>query len=305
MTSPVETAFDGGAGATPQLAAKEPRIVAVIGAGQMGRGIAQVALKAGHSVWLLDASAELADGGRERLRQSFQQLVDRGKVGAESAEEQLDRLRATADYAMLTRASVVIEAATENLEVKTAIFRQADAHALEAKVLASNTSSIAITQLAAVTQRPERVIGIHFMNPAPRMELVEVIRALQTSDETYELGLAWVHKLGKTAVTSKDMPGFVVNRLLVPMLNEACFALQEGLATQQDIDTAIKLGLNHPMGPFELADLIGLDTVLAIAELLHRELGEDKYRPAPLLRSYVAAGRLGRKSGRGFYEYNP
>jgi 3-hydroxybutyryl-CoA dehydrogenase len=189
--------------------------------------------------------------------------------------------------------------------LKSKIFADADAAMREGAILASNTSSISLTKLAAATGRPDRVIGMHFMNPVPVMKLVEVIRAMQTSDETYAETCALAERMKKNVVTAKDMPGFIVNRMLIPFLNEACFGLQEGLGTVEDIDAGIKLGLNHPMGPFELSDLIGLDTVLFIAEVLHRELGEDKYRPASILRNYVAAGWLGRKSGRGFYRYDP
>ncbi len=282
----------------------EPRTIAVIGAGQMGRGIAQVCARAGLDVVLLDATRELASRGRDRIEAALGRLVDKGRLEAAARDEALGHISVASGYEALEEVDLAIEAATEQFGLKTDIFRQAD-EALPARaLLASNTSSISLTKLAAVTRRPDQVVGIHFMNPVPVMKLVEVVRALQTSEATYEAALALVRRLGKTAVTAKDMPGFIVNRLLLPLLNEACFALQEGLGTLEDIDTAIKLGLNHPMGPFELADLIGLDTVLFIAEVLHRDLGEDKYRPAALLRNHVAAGWLGRKSGRGFYRYD-
>ncbi len=201
------------------------------------------------------------------------------------------------------RADIAVEAATENLEIKLAIFRDADRALPPGAILASNTSSISITKLGAVTSRPERVIGMHFMNPVPVMKLVEIVRGLETTDETYGVVRDLSLKLGKTVITSKDVPGFLVNRILIPLLNEACFALEQGVGTAEDIDTGAKLGLNHPMGPLELADLIGLDTVLAIAEVLHRELGDPKYRPSTVLRNMVAAGWLGRKAGRGFYDY--
>ncbi len=282
----------------------EVRTIAVIGAGQMGRGIAQVCAQAGLDVVLLDATRELASRGRDRIEAALGRLVDKGRLEAAARDEALGHLAVAEGYEALEEVDLAIEAATERFGLKADIFRQADEALPSHALLASNTSSISLTKLAAATRRPEQVVGIHFMNPVPVMRLVEIVRALQTSDRTYETARSLVQRLGKTAVTAKDMPGFIVNRLLLPLLNEACFALQEGLGSREDIDTAIKLGLNHPMGPFELADLIGLDTVLFIAEVLHRELGEDKYRPAALLRNHVAAGWLGRKSGRGFYRYD-
>ncbi|NOY89668.1 MAG: 3-hydroxybutyryl-CoA dehydrogenase [Deltaproteobacteria bacterium] len=276
----------------------------VIGAGQMGRGIAEVAAKSGLAVILLDASEELAAGGRERIERTLAKQQEKGRLEAGQPEVILARIRAAGDYAALECCDLVVEAATEEFSVKQKIFEAADAAMKPGALLASNTSSISLTKLAAVTKRPEQVVGMHFMNPVPRMKLVEIVRALQTSDETYDTVCAVATKMGKTLVTTKDMPGFIVNRMLIPFLNEACFALQEGLGTAEDIDTAGKLGLNHPMGPFELADLIGLDTVLYIAEVLQREFGDDKYRPPAILRNYVAAGWLGRKSGRGFYRYD-
>ena len=279
------------------------KLIGIIGAGQMGGGIAQVAAQAGFDVIVVDAKPELAEKGVARIKQSLDKLVAKGKLAAEVAEATGKRMVAGAGYADLGAADILIEAATERQDLKLAIFREMDKAAKEGAILASNTSSISITLLGAQTQRPERVIGMHFMNPVPLMKLVEIIRALPTDDPTYEATVTLAGKLGKEVVTSKDIPGFIVNRILIPMLNEACFALQEGLGTVGDIDKGIKLGLNHPMGPFELADLIGLDTCLSIAEVLQRELGEDKYRPAPILRQYVAAGWLGRKTGRGFHKY--
>jgi glutathione synthetase len=276
----------------------------VIGAGQMGRGIAQVAAEAGLTVALRDSSPELAEGGRARLESDLRRLVKMGKRSSEDVETCLGRISVDATGEAIAAADFVIEAASETLEVKEAIFRDSDQRIGEHAILASNTSSISLTKLAAVTSRPEQVIGLHFMNPVPMMKLVEIVRALQTSDDTYRATCALADRLGKTPVTTKDMPAFIVNRLLIPQLNEACFALTEGLGTMEDIDTAARLGLNHPMGPFQLADLIGLDTVLYIGEVLHREFGDDKYRPAALLRNYVAAGWLGRKTGRGFYTYD-
>ena len=277
--------------------------MAVVGAGQMGSGIAQVAAQAGLSVTLADASAELARGAHGKLAATLGKLVEKGKITAAEREQVLSRIRPAASLDDCAGADLAIEAIVENEGVKKELFRRLDALLPAHAILASNTSSISITGLAAATRRPERFIGMHFMNPPPVMQLIEIIRGLQTSGETYAAVMALAKRFGKTTVTSKDSPGFIVNRILIPLLNEACFALQEGLGTAADIDTAMKLGTNQPMGPLQLADFIGLDTCLYIAEVLHRELGEDKYRPAPLLRQYVAAGWYGRKSGRGFYHY--
>jgi len=278
--------------------------MAVVGAGQMGSGIAQVAAQAGISVTLVDASPELAEKAVQKLGAGLQKLVEKGKFTAEQRSAILGRVEAGKGLDACAGADLAIEAVVENEGVKKEIFRKLDALLAPQAILASNTSSISITALGAATRRPQKFIGMHFMNPPPVMQLVEIIRGLATGDDTYRTVVDLAKKLGKTTVTSKDMPGFIVNRVLIPLVNEACFALQEGLATSEDLDTAVKLGLNHPMGPLTLADFIGLDTCLFIAEVLHRELGEDKYRPAPLLRQYVAAGWLGRKSGRGFYDYS-
>ncbi len=277
--------------------------MAVIGAGQMGSGIAQVAAQAGVEVALADVSADLAKRAVEKLGKILAKLVEKGKLAAAERDQVLGRIRPVASLDECAGADLAIEAVVENEGVKREIFRKLDAILRPEALLASNTSSISITALAAATRRPDRFVGMHFMNPPPVMQLIEIIRGLQTSEATYQSIVALARRFGKTTVTSKDSPGFIVNRILIPLLNEACFALQEGLASPEDIDTAVKLGLNHPMGPLTLADFVGLDTCLYIAEVLHRELGDDKYRPAPLLRNYVAAGWVGRKAGRGFYRY--
>jgi len=277
--------------------------MAVVGAGQMGSGIAQVAAQAGMQVVLVDATPELARRSTEKLAATLGKLVEKGKLAAAERDAVLSRVRPASSVEECTRADLAVEAVVEDVAVKRELLRRLDEILPRQAVLASNTSSISITTLAAATRRPAQVVGMHFFNPVPVMHLLEVTRGLQTSDATYQVAVEMGKRLGKTVVTSKDSPGFIVNRILIPLLNEACFALQEGLASAEDIDTAVKLGLNHPMGPLTLADFVGLDTTLAVAEVLHRELGDDKYRPAPLLRQYVAAGWTGRKSGRGFYKY--
>ena len=279
------------------------KTVAVVGAGQMGSGIAQVAAQAGLSVVLADATPELALRGFGRLQAALGKLVEKGKLPAADRDAVLGRIRPAAALADCAPADLAIEAVVEQQAVKVPLLQALDAMLRPEALLASNTSSISITALAAATRRPDRFLGMHFMNPPPVMALIELVRGLQTSEATYAAVAGLAKRFGKTVVTSKDSPGFIVNRILIPLLNEACFALQEGLASPEDIDTGVKLGLNHPMGPLTLADFIGLDTCLFIAEVLHRELGDDKYRPAPILRTYVAAGWLGKKSGRGFYTY--
>ena len=277
--------------------------VAVVGAGQMGAGIAQVLLQSGLKVTLIDVSKQMLDKGCEHIRAGLQKLQDKGKLDDARRQSALNRLRTAATVAEAKEVDFAIEAVSENEELKKKIFRELDSVVRAGGVLATNTSSIPITRIAASTRRPDAVIGMHFMNPVPVMTLVEIIRGAATSDHTYAATRALAETMGKTAVVSKDFPGFIVNRILIPMLNEACFALMEGLGTAEDIDTAMKLGTNQPMGPLQLADFIGLDTCLSIAEVLHRGLGDDKYRPCPLLKQYVDAGWFGRKSGRGFYKY--
>jgi 3-hydroxybutyryl-CoA dehydrogenase len=276
----------------------------VVGAGQMGQGIAQVAAQAGLDVTIVDAAPDFAKAGIGKIKKQLDRLVEKAKLEAAARDQVLGRLKAGAAHADLLECDVVIEAAPEREELKLAIFKSLGDVCQDSAILASNTSSISITKLATASGRPDRVIGMHFMNPVPVMKLVEIVRGLPTSQATYDTVVALAQRFGKTTIGARDIPGFIVNRMLIPLLNEACYGLYEGLGTAADIDTGVRLGLNHPMGPLELADLIGLDTCLAIAEVLHRELGDDKYRPCPLLRQYVAAGWLGKKVGRGFYEYD-
>jgi 3-hydroxybutyryl-CoA dehydrogenase len=276
----------------------------VVGAGQMGQGIAQVAAQAGVDVIVVDAAPDFAQQGIAKIKKQLDRLVERGKLEAPVRDQMLARLRHGGGHRDLFECDVVIEAAPEKEELKLGLMKSLGEVCRDDAILASNTSSISITKLAAASGRPDRVIGMHFMNPVPVMKLVEIVRGLPTSDATNETVTTLAHRFGKTTIGARDIPGFIVNRMLIPLLNEACYGLYEGLGTASDIDTGVKLGLNHPMGPLELADLIGLDTCLAIAEVLHRELGDDKYRPCPLLRQYVAAGWLGKKVMRGFYEYD-
>ena len=277
--------------------------VGVLGTGQMGAGIAQVAAAAGHSVFLADINRETAEKGKAGIARRLGGAVEKGKMDRAAADTLLGRLHPVASVADFKDVDIAIEAVAEDIELKRKLFRELDAAAPPAAFLVSNTSSISITLLAAATNRPDRVMGMHFMNPVPVMKLVELIRGLQTSDATFAAVKALAEQWGKTTTTARDYPGFIVNRLLIPFLNEACDALMSGVGGVEDIDTSIKVGLNHPMGPFRLADLIGLDTVLAIARVLHEGLGGARYQPSPLLVKYVEAGWLGRKTGRGFYAY--
>jgi len=277
--------------------------IGVIGAGTMGNGIAQVSAAAGLEVVMVDVSQAALDRGLAAIGGSLDQLVKKQKLSVDDQAAVRSRIRGSTQYLDLAAADLVIEAATENPQVKRGIMRQADEIMRPEAILATNTSSISITALAAATTRADRVVGMHFFNPVPVMALVELIRGLLTSEETHARTAQFIAQIGKTAISVKNFPGFVVNRILCPMINEAIFALQEGVATAADIDQAMKLGCNHPIGPLALADLIGLDTLLSIMEVFQRDYGEPKYRPAPLLREMVAAGLLGRKSGQGFFRY--
>jgi 3-hydroxybutyryl-CoA dehydrogenase len=278
-------------------------VIAVVGAGQMGNGIAHVCAQAGCPVTLIDVSGAALDKARATIEKNLERQLKKGSLDAAARDATLARLSTSTDLGGVSTASVVIEAATENAELKYKIFADIDGLAPPQAILATNTSSISITSIAARTQRPAQVIGMHFMNPVPVMQLVEIIRGLATSDATAASTIALAKALGKTPVEASDYPGFIANRVLMPMINEAVFCVMEGVGTPDAVDTVMKLGMNHPMGPLALADLIGLDTCLAILDVLHDGLGDPKYRACPLLRKYVAAGWLGRKSGRGFFSY--
>jgi 3-hydroxybutyryl-CoA dehydrogenase len=281
----------------------EIKTIGVVGAGQMGSGITQVAAASGFNVIMNDIADSFIQKGLSGISKNLDRMVEKGKLSAQARQEITARIRGTVEIGEMADADLVVEAATENETLKLNLFKQLDQTCTKGVILASNTSSISITKIASATQRPSQVIGMHFMNPVPVMQLVEIIKGLQTSPDTFSIVRSLAEKMGKTPVEANDLPGFISNRILMPMINEAIYALFEGVGTPEAIDAVMKLGMNHPMGPLALADLIGLDTCLAIMEVLYRGFGDSKYRPCPLLRKYVDAGYLGRKTGRGIYHY--